>query len=64
MKKRLDKEMIIALAVIAFIVATGIIFFLLFIFDIHISTSNLGGVIGSFSGLSSSIWLFLLCRNC
>ena len=64
MKKKLDKELIVSLAAISFIVAVGIIFFLLFIFDIHISSNNAGGVIGSFSGLSSSIWLYLLCRNC
>jgi hypothetical protein len=64
MKRRLDKEMIITLAVVALLFATGLIFFALFLFDIQISQANIGGVIGSYSGLSSSIWLYLLCRNC
>ena len=40
------------------------IFFLLFMFDIQISQANIGQFIGSYSGLSSSIWFILLCRNC
>ncbi len=64
MKKGLDKEMILALAVIALLAATSIVFLFLFVFDIRISANNLAGVIGSHSGLSGSIWLFLLCRNC
>ncbi|WP_028242644.1 hypothetical protein [Pseudobutyrivibrio ruminis] len=64
MKRRLDKEMIISLAVIAVLFATGALFFALFLFDIQISQANIGGIIGSYSGLSSSIWLYLLCRNC
>ena len=64
MRRRLDKGMIIALAIIALLFATGIIFFLLYMFDIQICQANIGGIIGSYSGLSSSIWLILLCRNC
>ena len=64
MKRRLDRDMIIAFAVIALLVAIAIIFFVLFILDIQISNNNLAQVLGSYSGLSSSIWLILLCRNC
>ena len=64
MKRRLDKEMIISFAVISLMVAVGIIFFVLFILDIEINNNNMAEVIGSYSGLSSSIWLILLCRNC
>ncbi|MCR5416274.1 MAG: hypothetical protein K6E79_05720 [Pseudobutyrivibrio sp.] len=64
MKKRgLDRELIISLGVIALLLAIGIVFMVLFLFDIDI-TKNLSSVIGSYSGLSGSIWLFLLCRNC
>ncbi|WP_458458149.1 hypothetical protein [Pseudobutyrivibrio sp.] len=64
MKRKLDKGTIISLAVIAILFATGVIFFLLFMFDIQISQANIGQFIGSYSGLSSSIWFILLCRNC
>ncbi len=64
MKRRLDKDMIISLAVIALLVATSIVFIILFILDIQISASNLGNIIGSYSGISSFVWLILLCRNC
>ncbi|SFI39262.1 hypothetical protein SAMN04487830_1565 [Pseudobutyrivibrio sp. OR37] len=64
MKKRLDRDMIISLAVVSLLSSTAVVFFLLFLFDIQISQANLAGVIGSYSGLSSSIWLILLCRNC
>ena len=40
MKRRLDKGMIIALAIIALLFATGIIFFLLYMFDIQICQAN------------------------
>jgi hypothetical protein len=32
--------------------------------DIQISQTNIAGVLGSYSGLSSSIWFILLFRNC
>ena len=64
MKRKLDKGTIISLAVIALLFATGVIFFLLFMFDIQISQANIGQFIGSYSGLSSSIRFILLCRNC
>ena len=64
MKRRLDKDLIISLAVISLLVAVGIVFFVLFILDIQISNNNIAELIGSYSGLSGSIWLILLCRNC
>jgi hypothetical protein len=64
MKRRMDKELIIALAVISLLITTSIVFFLLFTLDIQISHNNIGGIIGSYSGLSSLVWLILLCRNC
>ena len=64
LKRGLDREMVIALAVIALLVAASILFFFLFMFDIQICAKNIAGVIGSYSGLSGSIWLYLLCRNC
>ncbi|MBE5918054.1 MAG: hypothetical protein E7273_14585 [Pseudobutyrivibrio ruminis] len=64
MKKRLDKELIISLAIVALLVAVGVVFFLLFMFDIQISQNNIAGIVGSYSGISGGVWLFLLCRNC
>ncbi|MBE5911800.1 hypothetical protein [Pseudobutyrivibrio sp.] len=64
MKRRgLDKELIISLGALALIFAVGILFFVLFIFDIDIS-NNIAKVVGSYSGLSGGIWLALLCHNC
>ncbi|MBQ7149105.1 MAG: hypothetical protein IJR96_10190 [Pseudobutyrivibrio sp.] len=63
MRKKLDKELIIALASLSLLFSIGIIFFLIFIFDINIS-EHLTGIVGSYSSLSGGIWLFLLCRNC
>ena len=62
-KKGLDKDLIVSFATLAMLFAFGILFFVLFIFDIDI-TKNLTGVVGSYSGLSGGIWLILLCRNC
>ena len=64
MKKRLDKELIISLAIVALLVAVGVVFFLLFMFDLQISHNNIAGIVGSYSGISGGVWLFLLCRNC
>lgn len=63
-KKGLDRDLIISFAALSLMAALGIIFFILFIFDINISLGNLSGIVGSFSGLSGSIWCILLCRNC
>lgn len=64
MKRRgLDKELIISLGALALIFAVGILFFILFIFNIDI-TSNVAKIVGSYSGLSGGIWLALLCHNC
>ncbi len=62
-KRRLDKELIVSLGVLALLFSVGIVFFFLFIFDVDIA-SNLAQIIGSYSGISGSIWLVLLCRNC
>ena len=63
MRKRLDKELIISFGLLALLFAVGILFLFLFIFDINVG-EHMTGVIGSYSGLSGGIWLFLLCRNC
>ena len=64
MKKRgLDKELIVSFGTLALLFGLGILFFVLFIFDIDI-TMNLTGFVRSYSGLSGGIWLILLCRNC
>ena len=63
MRRRLDKELIISFAGLALLFAVGIISFILFTFNIDIS-EHMTGIIGSYSGLSGSIWLILLCRNC
>ncbi|MCR5195502.1 MAG: hypothetical protein K6D38_04235 [Pseudobutyrivibrio sp.] len=63
MKRRLDKELIISLGALALLFSVGILFFILFIFNINIG-DNLTGIVGSYSGLSGGIWLVLLCRNC
>ncbi|SDI32382.1 hypothetical protein SAMN05421493_111103 [Pseudobutyrivibrio sp. 49] len=63
MRKRLDKELIVSFAVLALSFALGIIFLILFIFGIDLS-EHTAGIVGSYSGLSGGIWLFLLCRNC
>jgi len=60
----LDKDMIVTLGVISLLAAIALVFATLCLFDIEISTSNLAVVIGSFSAISASIWLVLLCRNC
>lgn len=62
-KKRLDKASIISLGAMALLFAVGILFFFLFVFHINIA-ENMAEIIGSYSGLSGSIWLVLLCRNC
>ncbi len=62
-KKKLDKELIISFGALALLFAVGIIFFLLFLLDININ-EHIAGIVGSYSGLSGGIWLFLLCRNC
>ncbi len=64
MKKRgLDRGLIVSFATLALLFSLGILFFVLFVFDIDIS-KNLVEIVGSFSGLSGGMWLFLLCRNC
>ncbi|MBP5324623.1 MAG: hypothetical protein J6Y86_03930 [Pseudobutyrivibrio sp.] len=64
MKKRgLDKGLIVSFGTLALLFAVGILFFVLFIFDIDV-TENLTSVVGSYSGLSGGIWLILLLRNC
>ncbi|QFJ53488.1 hypothetical protein [Pseudobutyrivibrio xylanivorans] len=63
MKKKLDKELIISFGTLALLFAMGIIFFILYVFNIDVS-SHITGIVGSYSGLSGGIWLFLLCRNC
>ncbi|WP_028234801.1 hypothetical protein [Pseudobutyrivibrio sp. MD2005] len=64
MKRRLDKDMIVSLAVISQLVTICIIFVILFILNIQISHNNLASIIGSYSGVSGIVWLILLCRNC
>ena len=64
MKKRgLDKGLIVSFGTLALLFALGILFFVLFIFDIDL-TANMTEIVGSYSGLSGGIWLFLLLRNC
>ena len=63
MKRKLDKELIISFAGLSLLFAVGIISFVLFVFNIDIS-EHTTGIVGSYSGLSGSIWLILLCRNC
>ena len=64
MKRRLDKDMIVSLAVISQLVTISIVFVVLFMLNIQISHNNLAGIIGSYSGISGIVWLILLCRNC
>ena len=64
MKRRLDKDMIVALAILSLLAATSIIFVSLFVLNVEISINNLAGIIGTYSALSGIIWLILLCRNC
>ncbi|SDB32831.1 hypothetical protein SAMN02910298_01578 [Pseudobutyrivibrio sp. YE44] len=61
--KRLDKELILSFGALALLFAVGILFFVLFAFDINIG-ENITKIVGSYSGLSGGIWLLLLCRNC
>ena len=63
-KKRLDKDLIISLAVISVLIATALLFFALFMFNVEISSKNISEVMVSYSGISSFVWLILLCRNC
>jgi hypothetical protein len=64
MKKRgLDKELIVSFGTLALLFAVGILFFVLFIFDIGI-TEKVTSVVGSYSGLVGGSWLILLLRNC
>jgi hypothetical protein len=63
MKRGLDKELIISLGSLALLFGVGIIFLILFIFDVDIP-SHQAEIVGSYSGLSGGIWLLLLCRNC
>ncbi len=63
-KRGLDKDMIVSLATISCIWALTILFFVLFLFDISVSSGNLIFIVSSFSMMSGAIWLFLLCRNC
>ncbi len=60
---KLDKELILSFGVLALLFAMGILFFILFAFNIDIG-ANLTKILGSYSGLSGGIWLVLLCRNC
>ncbi|SEB06009.1 hypothetical protein SAMN02910384_03255 [Pseudobutyrivibrio sp. ACV-2] len=63
MKNRLDKGLILSFAGLSLLFSVGIIFFILFIFNIDIA-EHTTGIVGSYSGMSGVIWLILLCRNC
>ena len=62
-KKGLDKSLIISFGMLSLLLAVGVLFFLLFLFNVDIA-EHVAGIVGSYSGLSGGIWLFLLCRNC
>lgn len=63
-KSKLDREFILELGILAFLLATGIVFFVMLIFDIQTSLDNLWKITGCYSGTGIVIWAYLLCRFC
>ncbi len=63
-KRGLDKETIIACALIAIAESIGIIFLGLVVLGVDINDCNSTILLGAYSLLTGGIWGILLCRNC
>ncbi len=63
-KSRLDRQLILELGILAFLIATGIVFFVMLMFDIQTTIDNLWKITGCYSGLGIAVWAYLLCKFC